>query len=362
MNPTHLTPARLLALLLVLLLWPAGHALAGGHCAILQYHHVSERTPASTSVTPAQFEAHLDFLAREGFTVRTLDEVVAALRSRGPLPDRCIAFSFDDAYASVYAEAAPRLAARGWPYTVFVTTQGVDAGLSSYMTWAQMRELAAQGASFENHSHSHDHLIRRRPGETEPAWRERVREDLLTAGQRIEDELGRPSSLFAYPYGEFDGPLAALVAELGLTGFGQHSGPAGPDDDLRALPRFAMAVPYAALEGFRDKVLSLPMPLRQPVRAESLLPLGELRPTLRLELEPGRYRAERLRCFANGSDRVRMAWPDGQPDTLEVRSEFDLPVGRSRYNCTLPSATPGRFHWLSQQWIRRHPDGRWYAE
>ena len=34
---------------------------------ILQYHHVSDTTPKSTSISPAQFELHLHYLKNNDF-------------------------------------------------------------------------------------------------------------------------------------------------------------------------------------------------------------------------------------------------------------------------------------------------------
>ena len=47
---------------------------------ILQYHHVSETTPAATSVTPAQFREQMQFLANDGFKVIPLSQVVEAIK------------------------------------------------------------------------------------------------------------------------------------------------------------------------------------------------------------------------------------------------------------------------------------------
>lgn len=335
---------------------------AAEHCVILQYHHFSEQTPRVTSVTPAEFDAHLDYLRKGGFKVLPLQTVVDALRSGKPLPERCISLTVDDAYDSVYQVAFPRLRALGWPLTVFVNTGAVDQGLSAYMSWEQMREMAAAGVRFENHGDSHDHLIRRLDGESAVAWRERVRVDIQTAEQRISDELGRAPAYFAYPFGEYTPALQAVVNGLGLVGFGQQSGPAWSEGDFTALPRFPMAGAYAGMAGFRTKVTSLPMPLLESEPDDPLVPLEDWRPTLTLRLKPDAYRPDQLRCYINGSDDVELSWSEEQPDTLQVRPGQDLHPGRNRYNCTLPSATPGRYHWYSHNWIRRKADGGWYRE
>lgn len=336
--------------------------MAAEHCVILQYHHFSATTPRSTSVTPEELEAHLAHLEEGDFRVLPLDEVVDRLRDGSPLPERCVAITVDDAYRSVYTTAFPRLRARGWPFTVFVSTAVVDQGLRGYLSWAEMREMRAAGVSFGNHSRSHAHLIRHRRGEDEATWRARTRGDIQTAQERIQAELRVVPRHFAYPYGEYDQALEGVVGALGLVGLGQQSGPAWSGSDFLALPRFPMAAEYAALPGFRVKVRTLPLPVVTESPREALLPVTEWRPTLTLTLAPGRYPHERLQCYVSGQGRGEVRWLEGPGQRLTVRARGPLPVGRSRYNCTLPSSEPGRYRWYSHAWIRRRADGGWYPE
>jgi len=338
-----------------------GPVMAADHCIILQYHHFSTATPPATSTAPQRFEAHLDYLEEHAFRVMALDEVVTALAAGRPLPQRCVAITVDDAYETVYSEAYPRLRARGWPFTLFVNTDAVDAGLRPYLDWDTLREMARNGVAMENHSASHDHLIRRRPDENDEAWRARVRGDIAGAGRRIAEEIGSRPRLFAYPYGEFDPALKAVVRELGLTGFGQHSGPAWSGGDPGALPRFSMSGPYGALESFATKVHTLPLPVARAEPAATVVALDTWRPLLRLVMHPGDHSWQALRCYANGSPEVAVRWTSTDPPTVEVRAGERLAVGRNRYNCTMP-AGDGVFHWYSHNWFRRHADGRWYAE
>ncbi|MDZ7754696.1 MAG: polysaccharide deacetylase family protein [Gammaproteobacteria bacterium] len=338
-----------------------GPAMAADHCIILQYHHFSTATPPATSVAPERFEAHLEHLEEHAFRVMPLNEVVTALGAGTPLPERCVAITVDDAYETVYSQAYPRLRARGWPFTLFVNTDAVDAGLRPYLDWDTLREMAGNGVAMENHSASHDHLIRRRPGEDDETWRARVRGDIARAGRRIHEEIGTRPRLFAYPYGEFDLALEALVRDLGLTGFGQHSGPAWSGGDPVALPRFPMSGPYGNLESFATKLRTLPLPVARAEPAEPVVALDAWRPLLRLVMHPGDHPWQALRCYANGSPEVTIRWISQDPRTAEVRAEERLLVGRNRYNCTMP-AGDGAFHWYSHNWFRRHADGRWYAE
>ena len=352
--------ARAAATVVLLLL--AAAAQSADHCVILQYHHFSDKTPAITSVTPAQFDEHLAYLKNNRFTVMPLREVVDALAGGRTLPDRCVSLTVDDAYISVYENAFPRLRKLGWPLTVFVNTEAIDNREAAYMTWDQMRELAARGVAFENHGHSHIHMIRRRDNENAGAWRQRIIADISTAQRRIRQELGTAPRLFAHPYGEYSPETLDIIRELGLTGFGQQSGPAWPGADFGALPRFPMAAAYARMDSFVTKVNALPMPVVAASPADPLVPLQQPRPRLKLTLAPRSYSKTAIQCFVGGSSDVDIRWPEGTPDTLIVAPNFDLQAGRHRTNCTMPSAEKGRFHWYSHNWFVRNADGSWYPE
>jgi len=345
--------------MLLLLSFPV---LAADHAVILMYHHFGDDTPPSTSVTLAQFDAHLDYLAGNGYRIWPLEKIVAQLRKRQPLPDKVVAISVDDAYRSVYHEAWPRLHARGWPFTVFVATDPVDEGLPAMMSWEQMREMAAAGVTFANHSRAHDHLVRRRPGEDEAQWRSRVRDDLQHAQARLQAEIGRAPPLFAYPYGEYDSDLRALVGELGYSAFGQQSGPVSHYADPLALPRFPMAVAFAGLDDVRDKLQAQPLPVLRAEPDDPLLAPDATRPVLTLTLQAGGYDPDTLGCYVSGQGRVAPRWLDAQRSGFSVQAEKPLAVGRSRYNCTARPRDGSGWLWYSQPWILRHPDGSWYRE
>jgi peptidoglycan/xylan/chitin deacetylase (PgdA/CDA1 family) len=263
-----------------------------------------------------------------------------------------VALTVDDAYLSVYTEAFPRLKALGWPFTVFVATDGIDKGFQAYMSWAQMREMSQHGVTFANHSASHDYLVRRKPGETESQWAVRVREDIQRAQRRLQEELGTAPDLFAYPYGEYDTALATMMQELGFVAFGQHSGAAGLDDDLRALPRFPMAESYADLADFRLKVASLAFPL-QRVSPWDPVVNSAAAPRMELILGESSARLSELSCYFSQEGAMQVQWVDRAQRHFAVQGDTDLPLGRSRYNCTAPSAEPGRYYWFSHLWLRQ---------
>lgn len=347
------------ALCLLALLYTGLAAGAPVHAVVFMYHRFGESSYPTTSVRLEQFDRHLEHLAAAGYRVWPLQRIVDRLRDGGEIPDRTVALTVDDAYLSVYTEAWPRLKRRGWPLTVFVSTDAIDRGLPAYMSWTQMRELRRDGVVFANHSASHDPLARRDAGEDGDAWRARVRADIERAQRRLAEELDAAPMLFAYPYGEYDVPLAELVRGLGYTAFGQHSGALGRGSDPRALPRFPMAEAYADPAGFRGKAAALALPVRavdpwDPVVTGSAPP--RLRITVATDPADGDARLDALRCFDQGGKDIAVEpeGRDGADAVFSVRAAHALPPGRSRYTCTAPSAAaPERYYWFSHLWLRR---------
>ena len=68
---------------------------------ILQYHHVSDTTPKSTSITPNQFAVHLKYLKEKSFNVVPLSTLIDNIKNQQPLEDKTVAITFDDAYIDV---------------------------------------------------------------------------------------------------------------------------------------------------------------------------------------------------------------------------------------------------------------------
>jgi biofilm PGA synthesis lipoprotein PgaB len=357
--------------LLALVLWGLlaiglGLSLPARALVILQYHHVSEQTPAVTSISPRRFEAHLEAIADSGYEVLDLGRVTELLRSGDPLPDKSVLITFDDSYSSTFEFAFPMLRQRGWPFVIFANTEPVDLGWSGFSSWDQLREMAEGGAAIANHSVSHPHMVRILKGENMDSWRQRMIREILDAELRINQEIGRSHRVFAYPYGESSSALQALLGELDFVGMGQQSG-AADREQLLALPRFPFSGTYGDPEDFALKLRALPLPLAavtltaengDPL-ADGILPLGVTRP--QVSLRPRAVNLlDSLQCYVSGQGQTNRR--KGADNTMIFQAKQPLQVGRSRYNCTATSTERGRFHWFSVPFNRRHPDGSWLAE
>lgn len=315
-------------------------ASASADLAILQYHHISDDTPDSTSTSPALFEAQLQLIGELGLAVEPLYEATQkVLTGNG---NDAVALSFDDAYSSVYANAAPILARLNYPYTLFVNTDTI--GHSGFMTLQQLQELASTGlATIANHSAGHGHLARA-TNEEEEQWQVRINQSLDGAHMLLEREFGSAPPMFAYPYGEFDTALEQQVNQRDWLAFGQQSGPVGATSSRTRLPRFPMANTYGQLQGLKNKLLSMALPVPAEDLPDGIVSTNP--PHLRMTLPHG-FTADKLTCFGSGQGQIKIT-AKAQQANVQAASAFSS--RRFRYNCTYP-ASDGRFYWLSQPWL-----------
>jgi peptidoglycan/xylan/chitin deacetylase (PgdA/CDA1 family) len=339
----------LLRCLLPLLLFSAAPGLGAQallpQAVILQYHHIATATPRSTSVTPEEFRAHMDYLRDNGFTVLRLEDVIHALREGSALPNKTAVLTFDDAYRSVYEAAYPLLKARNWPFTIFVPTALIGEKPGLYASWEQLREMGKNGATLANHTQNHGYLLDRSAYANETAWLNAIKTEITAAEARIKQETGQSHHLFAYPYGEYEPALQKLVTELGYTAFAQNSGAINANSTFSALPRFPFSGVYASLRSFSDKVNSLAF----NVKLETATPLTtQTAPEVLLDFD-GNYRFDAMTCYHN-NEKMQIIAEDAAARRYRLRSPTKSTSRRFHYNCTAPGPN-GRYYWYSVLWI-----------
>lgn len=341
-----MTPLLSRCLLIFALLLP-GWASAG--LVVLQYHHVDANTPEVTSVTPQQFREHMDLLASEGMAVVDLADATRRLLNGKPLPDAAVAITFDDAYRSIYTHAFPELKQRGWPFTVFVSTDAVDQSFPDIMSWDQLRELTEHGGQLANHTVNHAHLLDIPQGNhAEDFWASEINR----AQQRLENKAGVTEKLFAYPYGEFSLALADWLADHDYLAWGQQSGATGTSNHPQALPRFPASGRYADPDTLRTKLHSLPF----AISADQLMnpSLKRNPPRLKLTIASEDFNADQLTCYSGGEKIEAKTRQKKEFLQVILTAAKELTQRRGRYNCTAPSISePGRFYWYSQPWLNQ---------
>lgn len=306
---------------------------------VFAYDRFGEDQMPSISIRLDQFEAHLDELRSGDYQVLPLPRILEALRSGTPLPDRAVAITIDEASRSAFREAWPRLRAAGLPFTLFVATDAIDRGSPAHMTWAEIRQLAAAGVTIGGLGASTQSLVPRSAGE--------IRSELRRMADRLQAELGKRPTLFAYPQGEYSLGVRALVMEQGMeAAFGQQSGVLHGQADLWSLPRFVMNESYGSVDRFRLAANALPLPVSDLTPDDPLLTVNP--PPLGFTVDEEVGDLSRLACFASGQGRTVLERLD--EERVEVRIRDPFPPGRARVNCTLPTPD-GRWRWLGVQFI-----------
>ncbi len=309
---------------------------------VMMYHRFGESRYPSTSIRLEQFEAHLAEIASGGYNVMPLPEIVAAVRAGRELPTRTIALTIDDAFLSVWTEAWPRLRLANLPFTLFVATRSVDRDTAGFMSWDQIKQLAAAGVTIGSQTESHPRM----PLLSD----ERNAAELRVSSARFEEMLGKRPTLIAYPFGEYSLAVRRVTKQAGfVAGFGQHSGVLYPGEDFFYLPRFAMNEAHADVKRFRLAGNALPLPVSDITPADPFLKQGANPPLFGFTVtDEVAKQLRRLACYASGQGKVRI---ERLGDTrIEVRMNQPFGVGRTRVNCTLP-AGKGRWRWLGRQFL-----------
>jgi len=191
---------------------------------ILCYHRFGS-SRSKLVVTPAAFAAQMEFLARNHYRVIPLSQLQGFLQGREPLPQRAVVITIDDGYRSTYEVAYPILKRYGFPATIFLYSDFV--GATDAMTWHQMQEIAHSGSiEIQPHSKTHSNLTLRLPQESEVQYRERMRHEVDTPANAIEDRLTTKVNSFAYPYGDTNDVVVQRLVQRGV-GIGVTVTPGG---------------------------------------------------------------------------------------------------------------------------------------
>jgi peptidoglycan/xylan/chitin deacetylase (PgdA/CDA1 family) len=185
----------------------------------LCYHAISASWTSPISVTPDQFAAQIELLARRGYRAVTFSEAVAEPGRR------VVAITFDDGYRSVLELAKPILDHYGMPATVFVVTSfvgtdrpvkwpGVDhlhgaIGEAELvpMGWPQLAELAGSGWEIGSHTRTHAYL----PGLGD----EQLVDELGGSMRDCEEAIGMQCRSLSYPYGDYDERAVSAARRCG---------------------------------------------------------------------------------------------------------------------------------------------------
>ena len=178
---------------------------------IFCYHRLVDKIRyPGTEITPAAFEAQMKELKDRGITVISLQDLLAWKRGEKNIPPRSAVVTFDDGWKSQYEVAWPIMKKYGYPFTMFIYTEGVRGGSlggGEAITWEQLADMRDNGVDIEGHSATHQdlregHTItlisggkRSRTKVTGPQYEEWMQNEVVGSKQLLEQRLGDQSEL-----------------------------------------------------------------------------------------------------------------------------------------------------------------------
>src|SRR5213595_2760993 len=219
---------------------------------IFCYHRLVDKIRyPGTEITPADFEAQMKQLKDAGITVISMQDLLAWRRGEKNIPPRCAVISFDDGWKSQYEVGWPIMKKFGYPFTMFIYTEGVRGGSlggGEAITWEQLADMRDNGVDVEGHSATHQdlregHTItliaggkRTRTKVTGPQYEQWMQNEVVGSKQLLEQRLGIKVNCFAVPFGNYNEHVKEIARNSGyeamFTVYGQPITFTSPMDSL----------------------------------------------------------------------------------------------------------------------------------
>jgi peptidoglycan/xylan/chitin deacetylase (PgdA/CDA1 family) len=170
------------------------HAVPAGPHAPLQ------GADAGYAVTEAALDSHLSRCAEQGMRAGSVQRHCDGSQR----PGVGVLVTFDDGHAT-NGRAAELLLRHGGVADFFVNPGTV--GRTGFLSWSELRAMAAAGMSIQSHGMLHHYLDQLTPDE--------VRSQLVDSRREIEDRLGCAVTLFAPPGGRQAPGMQAMARAAG---------------------------------------------------------------------------------------------------------------------------------------------------
>lgn len=215
---------------------------SGVSVPILLYHRLGPVVADGMTMKTQVFADQMKYLHDNGYTVIPLRQLVAWYQGKGPAPaPKSVVIVEDDAHMSVYSDMWPIIRAYRYPVTIFVYPSAISNAKYA-MTWDQLRELKKSGlVDIQSHTYWHPNFKRERKKLTPAAYDKLVTEQLTKAKKKLEQEVGGPVDLLAWPFGIYDDHLLRKAGEAGYIGtFSIERRHATAGEKLTILPRYLL--------------------------------------------------------------------------------------------------------------------------
>lgn len=179
---------------------------------ILVYHIVRPSYESDSAavraleLTPETFDVEMDYLGTAGYHVVQFSDLENYFANGSPMPSNPIILSFDDGWSDQFTYAFPILEKYHYTATFFVFTNAI--GRNGFLSWDDLKMLAATGMTIGSHSESHPYLSR--ISDPTKLW-----DEINGSKQILQDHLGITVNEFAYPFGMYNSSIIAMIQKAG---------------------------------------------------------------------------------------------------------------------------------------------------
>ena len=206
--------------------------VAGKRIPILMYHAVHDNPHTSNSglfVRPSEMEAHLKYLADNGFQTITFED----LDNIGAY-DKPVMLTYDDGYKDNYTILLPLLKKYDMKATVFIITDAVVWGNDEFVSTDEIIEMSNSGhISIQSHTVTHPQLP--------DVSGARVARELSESKTFLEELIGKPVDVLCYPVGKNNASVRTQVADYYKYAVVMGGGKFRCGDNLLAMSRIYVA-------------------------------------------------------------------------------------------------------------------------
>lgn len=207
---------------------------------IFTYHNFEPSKKGLMTIGTHKFEAQLQWLKDNGYTVIPLKEAVDYLRGKiATIPAKSVVITMDDGRVTVYKYALPIVQKYHVPVTLFIYPS-IISHQPYALTWGQLKTLQHTGLfTIEDHTLSHPNFKQEKKHQSGTHYENFVRKELATSKKILENKMGTNVTLLAWPFGIYNAQLEQAAAQAGYTmAFSIDYRCANKSDRAMAMPRY----------------------------------------------------------------------------------------------------------------------------
>ena len=211
----------------------ANTAETGVRVPVVMYHAVIDDSTRQGQyvILPEELESDFRWLKSEGYTPILSHDLIGFCTRGEPLPEKPILLTFDDGYYNNYRYAFPLAKEYGMKFVLSPIGKYTDlysetpdtSPYYAHCTWDMLREMHSSGLveignhSYDLHGTENGMLgTKRLAEESMEVYAARLREDVLLAQSRFEEELNYSPVLFTYPFGAVSEGEPELIRDMGF--------------------------------------------------------------------------------------------------------------------------------------------------